>query len=291
MSTPLSKKYVESEDLDLRSSALAGDKKTLEQLINRHYKFIYNVVFKMVMEKADAEDVTQEIIIKLITNLSKFRGESSFRTWLYRIVTNHILNMNKKHCEVNIGTFDDYGNELDRMANSDFAGKSITPEKQAILNEVKYSCTAGMLMCLDREQRLIFIMGAIFEIDHNLGAEILTISKDNFRQRLSRAKHQLTQFMDNKCGLINKQNPCRCNKKARAFMEAGIVNPENFQFNKDFTTKIYQELTNKETAMEAELDEQYTFLFQDYPYKDNTVLKDKIVTVLDSPSFKRSFEV
>ncbi len=281
----------ETEDLDLRSSALKGDKIALEQLIERHYKFIYNVALKTVLEPADAEDVTQEIIIKLITNLSNFRGDSSFRTWLYRIVTNHILNMKKKHCEVLIGTFNEYGKELDRMPNSDFLGETITPEKEAILNEVKYNCTAGMLMCLDREQRLIFILGAIFEVDHHLASEILSISKDNFRQKLSRARYQLTQFMDQKCGLVNKRNPCRCNKKARAFIKEGIVDPGNFQFNADFTKKIYQVLPEKEAMMDDEIDKQYAYLFKDSPFQDREHLKEKLTEVLDSSNFKTSFGI
>ncbi|MDW3191008.1 MAG: RNA polymerase sigma factor [Cytophagales bacterium] len=291
MKSPFGKNHDDAEDLALRSSALSGDKKALEKLINKHYQFIYNVAFKMVMEKADAEDITQEIIIKLITNLAKFRGDAAFRTWLYKIVTNHILNMNKKHCEALIGTFEEYGKALDRMPDSDYSGTQINPEKQVILKEVKYSCTAGMLMCLSREQRLIYVLGEIFELDHLIAAEILSISKENFRQKLSRARHQLLQFMSEKCGLINQQNPCRCNKKARAFIDQGIVNPSNFLFYSDFKEKIRQQVPETETSMENQLDKQYAYLFQDTPYNDNVVLKDKLLRVLDNSSFKRSFDL
>ncbi len=92
------------------------------------------------LEPVDAEDVAQEIIIKLITNLAKFKGNASLRTWLYRIVVNHILNMKKKHCETVISTFDEYGKALDKMPNKAYPTASITPDKQVILNEIKYSC-------------------------------------------------------------------------------------------------------------------------------------------------------
>src|SRR5687767_1084771 len=83
-------------DEDLVKSAVTGNKKSLEQLIKKHQAWIYNIALKMVWYPADAEDVTQETLIKIITKLSTFRGESSFRTWAYRIVANHVINMKKR---------------------------------------------------------------------------------------------------------------------------------------------------------------------------------------------------
>ncbi len=285
-------KHSDKEDLELRSSALTGDKKSLEKLIEKHYAFIYNIALKMTFEPADAEDTTQEIIIKLITNLAKFKGKSSFRTWLYSIVVNHILNMKKRHCETLIGSFDDYGRELDKMPNHKFpTAYSLGPDKQVILDEIKYSCTAGMLLCLDREQRLIYVLGEIFEIDHNLGAEILSVSKDNYRQKLSRARNQLVQFMNSKCGLVNKKNPCRCSKKTRAFIDAGVINPNNLLFNKDYIKKIYQVLPELESKINNELERQCAFIFKDTPFQNREELKAKLIKVLDSDTFKDSLKM
>ena len=80
---------------------------------------------------------------------------------------------------------------------------------QQEIEESKVSCMAGMLMCLDREQRLIYIVGELFEIDHNMGSEIFGTSPANFRQKLSRARKDLYHWMHDKCGLVNKENPCR----------------------------------------------------------------------------------
>ena len=85
--------------------------------------------------------------------------------------------------------------------------------------------TSGMLMCLIREQRIVYILGEIFEVDFEMGAEILELTAANFRKQLSRARQQLYNFMENKCCLINKNNPCRCHKKTRTFIEKGWVNP------------------------------------------------------------------
>lgn len=287
----LDQKYIETADLELRSAALEGDKKALEMLIGKHYSFIYNLAMKMTLDPSDAEDVTQDVIIKIITHLKSFEGKSAFRTWLYRIVVNHILNMKKRHCEVLINDFKEYGNSLEAMEDGPFPTEySSNPEKQMILEETKLSCTAGMLMCLDREQRLILAIGAIFEINHEIASEVLGLSKDNYRQKLSRAKSQLLSFMNDQCGLVNKSNSCRCHKKARAFMKEGIVDPKKMVFNADYKMKIRDLLDEKNANMEEEFERQSLFLFKDSPFYDKPHLKNKLLKVLDSDSFKRALE-
>ena len=73
------------EDQSLVQCARAGDRDALEALIKRHQCWIYNIV-RMLFHPQDAEDATQEILIKILTRLSSFEGRSTFRTWLYRIV-------------------------------------------------------------------------------------------------------------------------------------------------------------------------------------------------------------
>lgn len=276
-----------ASDLTLRTEALNGDKKALETLIKNHYSFIYNVALKMTLDPNDADDVTQEIIIKVITNLGSFEGRSSFRTWLYRIVCNHVLYMKKKHCEYEIKGFDMYGTELNAMPDHPFpAEHQNNPEEAMILEEVKLGCTAGMLMCLDREQRLIYILGAIFEVDHVLGSEILEITKDNYRQKLSRAKTQLASFMNGQCSLINSANPCKCSKKARAFIEAGMVDPKRMVYNADFKRKINQVLPQKDHEISEEIEKASVELFQDAPFQEKEELKEKLLGIIQSDGFE-----
>src|SRR6266567_4239988 len=82
------------------------------------------------------------------------------------------------------------------------------------------------------------ILGAIFEISDAVGAELLDISRDTFRQRLARARRDLHSFMNDKCGLVNRANPCRCAKKTRGFIEAGYVDPENLLFARDHISQV-----------------------------------------------------
>ena len=84
-------KYAEGQQRDLLEKALDGDKKALNNLIAFHEPFIYNVAWKYTNNPEEAKDLTQEVLIKVITNLSSFKGNSAFKTWVYRIVVNQFL--------------------------------------------------------------------------------------------------------------------------------------------------------------------------------------------------------
>jgi ketosteroid isomerase-like protein len=109
---------------------------------------------------------------------------------------------------------------------------------QVWLEEAKIGCTTGLLLCLDREQRLIYILGDIFGVSDRLGAELLDLSRDNFRQKLSRARRDLHSFAQGKCGLINPANSCRCTRKTKAFIDAGYVNPHNLLFVREHVQTV-----------------------------------------------------
>jgi RNA polymerase sigma factor (sigma-70 family) len=256
--------YSDQADSDLISDALNGSKASLEILISRHQPFIYNVAWKMVLNPQNAEDITQDILIKVITKLSQFDNRSQFRTWLYRIVVNHVLNCKKQFRELQFTDFETVGRVIDSLPDNNFSEAEQAQFADAT-EDVRVSCTAGMLLCLDREQRITFILGGIFNIDHKLGAEILEISPDNFRQRLSRARRDLYSFMENKCGLINKSNPCRCPKKTKAFIDNGWTFPDNLQFNTRHIADIYKSVPEKNEQLLDVVEEKYKTLFLSHP--------------------------
>ena len=114
MENPLSlSNYNESTDEKLIKASLTGDKKSLNKLLARQQDYIFNIALKMMNGIADAEDATQEVLIKIVTNLSKFdSSKARFRTWLYRITFNHILNVKKTASEKNELTFSKFFNFL-----------------------------------------------------------------------------------------------------------------------------------------------------------------------------------
>src|SRR6516162_5410418 len=159
-----------SADSELVEQAKNGDRSALENLVLRHQAWIYNIAVRMVFRPQDAEEVTQEVLVKAITRLSTFKGESTFRTWLYRIAANHVLNMKRRWAETRATTFADYGAAIEGTPDLDLPDpKSLPVEVPLLVEEAKHSCTMGMLLCLDRKQRLVFTLGAILGASDRVG--------------------------------------------------------------------------------------------------------------------------
>jgi len=71
--------------------AKEGDQNSLEELVRNIQDLVYGLALRMLSHPADAEDATQEILVKVVTHLGSFRQESAFTTWVYRIASNHLL--------------------------------------------------------------------------------------------------------------------------------------------------------------------------------------------------------
>lgn len=266
MENPFQINYTDQVDTDLLNLSVRGDKKALQNLILRHQAFVYNLALKMTGRIQDAEDLTQEVFIKAITSLSKFSGKSKFRTWLYRITVNHFLNTKRKHSELHVVDFETYFNSIDNIPVHPLNSKEESDLKETI-EEIRINCTSGMLLCLTRDQRLVYILGEMFEIDHKLGSEILGISPANFRIRLMRARQDLYNWMNKRCGLVNKSNPCRCAKKTKGFIKAGIVDPDNLQFNKGYRKKIFELSIENSASISDSVERLNKFIFQSHPFQ------------------------
>jgi len=256
----------DADDLVLLSRIREGDRGALEDLVERHQAWIYNIVLRMVYLPEDAEDATQEVLIKLVTKLSTFEGRSSFRTWLYRIVVNHVLNMKRARAETVGWTFAKYGEGLASAADKEPPDQASVPaDVKLLIDEARIGCTSGMLLCLTREQRLVYVLGEIFGVSDTVGAELLETSRDNFRQKLSRARRDLHSFMQERCGLVNTANPCRCAKKTQAFIDAGYVNPSNLLFASAHVARVREMAPKAHENIDA-LDAAYAAIHRDHPF-------------------------
>lgn len=205
--------------------AQQGDMAALDVLVRRHQAWVFNLALRMVWRRTVPEDAAQEILIKAVTHLGSFAGRSQFRTWLHRIAVNHLLNVRKSEMEEKAMTFTDIGESLDAVMEEELPDEKTLPVTQSmIVEETRLGCITAMLMCLDRRQRLAFILGEVMGEESETAAAALDVTPANFRQLLSRARHDLYQFMNQKCGLVNQPNPCRCARKASGFMRtAGSI--------------------------------------------------------------------
>ena len=292
MHNPFAELIDESTDCELIEQSKNGSQAAIEKLVLRHQAWIYNIAVRMVFQPHDAEEVTQEVLIKAITRLSTFNGESKFRTWLYRITSNHILNMKRRGGESESQTFSSYADAINGTPDLDLPDpKTVPVEVPLLVEEAKISCTTGMLLCLDRRQRLIFVLAEIFGASDSVGSEILEMTPDNFRQSLSRARRDLYQFMNNQCGLINQNNPCRCPKKTKGFIDAGHVDPHNLMFSSPRLTQIRSVAADTYVQIEATVDQQYATIFRNHPFLEP---KDQILwlrKILEKRSFRDSLDL
>lgn len=210
--------------------AKAGDRHALESVVRAVQKEVYGIALRFLWHPQDAEDATQEILIRVITGLGSFRGDSAFRTWVYRIACNRLLTLRKQRMEQRSISFEEFGEDLVRGLSDDSLGVEHDPDKALLLEEVKIGCTLAMLMCLDRDHRLAYILGEIVELEHHEAAEVLEISPAAFRKRLSRARASITSFMISRCGLVNSANACRCRRRVTTAVHLGRVDPANLLF-------------------------------------------------------------
>lgn len=278
------------EDEILIRKSVAGNEMALEALVKKHQNWVFNTAIIFVGDRDEAQDITQEVLIKMVTKLSTFNRKSEFRTWLYRIIKNHFLNMRRGKYEQGASTFEEFGKALDNTPNTDFRASN-EAEHKLIVNEAKISCMNGMLLCLDREQRLIFLLGELFEFPDTVGAEVMEISRENFRVRLHRAKKQLYTFMNGKCGLVNKKNPCRCARKTAGFIKAGCVDPKTLQFQSNTVSSIKEQLDEKMETFNNQVQEDYQKIYQENPFLESP---DSIVNIkrfLASEALKSTFNL
>jgi RNA polymerase sigma factor (sigma-70 family) len=214
----------------LVARAQNGDRAALETVVSSVRDRIYNLALRMLWHPADAEDATQEILIRIVTNLGSFRGESAFATWAYRVASNYLLTTRKRRAEREELTFERFAEQLDEGLAPNVPGPAAEVENQLLVEEVKLGCTQGMLLCLDRDHRLAYILGDVFGITSQEAAEIVGISPETFRKRLSRARTRLHGFMERKCGLVNPDNPCRCGRRVDHAVRVGRVDPDHLLF-------------------------------------------------------------
>ena len=266
----------------LVDKATAGDKEALETLVAGVQDIVFNLSLRMLGTFADAEDATQDILLKMITHLSSFRGDSSFTTWVFSIAANHLKNY-KKHMFAHYPlSFEYYGEDIQNGKIQDVPDLTQNVEKDILAEELKMSCTNVMLQCLDTESRCIFILGTMFKVDSRIAGDILEMTPQAYRKRLSRVREKMADFLNSYCGEYGG-GKCRCKDRVNYAIKNHRINPLQLDYTK--AAEISEStLLDVKNAMEDidNLSQDFSFC---KPYQSPECIKNLIQELLDSTQF------
>ncbi|HEX2040207.1 MAG TPA: RNA polymerase sigma factor [Acidimicrobiales bacterium] len=207
---------------DLARRAADGDREALTSLLQQIQHPMYRLALRFLGHPDDAQDATQEILVRIVTHLGSFEGRSKFTTWAYTVATRSLLRTKKRFVESSVQGPEQFAAFLDAgMGEIDTTLDEA--EYRLLCDEVRISCTYGMLLCLPREQRAAYLLADVIGLTDVEGAEILGCTREAFRQRVSRARRTMRYVIDNRCGLVDPANPCRCGKQIASSERAGIL--------------------------------------------------------------------
>lgn len=212
---------------DLARRALEGDRQALDSLVRGLQDDVYGLALRMLWNREDAEDATQEILVRAVTRLSQFDFRSRLTTWVYRIAVNYILDVKKSPVERMRLTFERFSEDL---ADGLSAGGPAEAERSLLTEEVKIGCTFGMLQCLDRQHRLAYVLGEILDLPGPEAANALGIPPALFRKRLQHARVSIESFTRTYCGLASDSAACACHRRVPAALGAGRVRADSLAF-------------------------------------------------------------
>ena len=190
-------------DTQLVQRAKLGDLEAFEALISRYEQRVYSLALKMLRQDQDAEDVTQQTILSALENLSGFRGEASFSTWLLRIATHAALKIVRKRQGLNTVSLEEEAEgtiDSDAIPHPEYiADWRQSPEELVHKNEITRLLDEALSQ-LDEKHRLVFLLRDVEGLSVKETAEALGLSEANTKVRLLRARLQLRELLTRTLG-------------------------------------------------------------------------------------------
>lgn len=275
---------MEREQIDrMIDLAVNGDQNAMETLLVEIQDRVFNISLRMLGSVSDAEDASQDILLRVMTGLPGFRKESSYFTWVYRIAVNYLINYKKSMFAQHPLDFEFYGRDIE-TGSFDFHEELYEePDRELLAEELKLSCTNVMLQCLDPQSRCIFILGTMFKLDSRMAGEILDMTPENYRKKLSRIRKKVGDFLSQYCGLT-ETGMCSCRKRVGYAISQHRINPERLEFGnlKRLDRGILETVKQEMETMDAA-----SLIFSNMPeYKVTVRGKEFIEKILESQAMK-----
>lgn len=188
------------DDNSLLEQCKKGDSGAIERLVLKYQNRIYNVILKICADPDDAAELTQETFVKVIENLAKFEGRSSFYTWAFRIAVNLTLNYCQRNAKLAVRSLDSEDVPHDHQATQalkELLSDDSSPDPAAIAQEKEvYEIAINAIRQLDEPQRAVIVLRDIEGMSYARIAEVLDVELGTVRSRLSRARNRLREILE-----------------------------------------------------------------------------------------------
>ena len=188
------------DDTVLVEQCRQGDSEATERLILKYQNRIYNAILRICANPDDAAELTQDTFVKVIENIDKFRGRSSFYTWAFRIGVNLTLNYCQRKVRIGFRSLDAEDNEDNEQAKrvlKEFLADDSSPNPAVVAaNKELSEIVVDALMKLREEQRIVVVLRDIEGMNYAQIAEVLDIELGTVRSRLSRARSNLREIIE-----------------------------------------------------------------------------------------------
>jgi len=177
-------------EAEIIAAILAGETQLYHQLVRPYERSVYMMALSFMKNEADAEDVAQEAFIKAFRNLSMFRGDAKFSTWLISIAVNEARNRLRRQTVVRMQSLDEPPDEEGTVSPALLRDWREIPSEAVGREEVR-ALIKNAVETLPEIYRQVFLLRDVEELDVNETAQTLSISISNVKVRLHRARMML----------------------------------------------------------------------------------------------------
>ena len=187
---------VKESDSILINQAKSGDDKAYDKLLNKYKNSVYNLVYRMVRDVQEAEDLTQEAFIKAFNSLTQFNEEYAFSTWLYKIATNNCIDYFRKR-KLQTLSLDKPIQYKDSEIHQEIPDPELNPEKSILASE-RTSIIRDAIKTLPEKYYTAIVLRHTEEKSYEEIAEILQLPIGTVKARIFRAREMLNKALKEK---------------------------------------------------------------------------------------------
>ncbi|MCD5410519.1 MAG: RNA polymerase sigma factor [Clostridiales bacterium] len=184
-------------EISLIRESKNGNSSSFEELVSPHYKKAFNTAYRILGNLEDANDVAQDAIIKVFKSIGSFKENSSFSTWVYKIVVNTCIDFKRKNKKQQVVYLDKEIGEKNGGLVLEIPDNAGTPESLFEENEVKHIIHYAINQ-LNFEQRKIIVLRDVKGFSYKEIAEILECSEGTVKSKISRARNNLRKLLASK---------------------------------------------------------------------------------------------